>query len=76
MEREHPALRQAAATAAAPMLHSAAIVSLAEPGSEGQVVAYGALAIAMTALAYVGVPAPAAAAAIVRVSNGRGRSGA
>ena len=57
--------------AAATMLHSAAIVSLAEPWSEGQVVAYGALVIALMALAYVGVPA-AAAAAIVHAST-RGR---
>ena len=78
LEREHPAFKQAVALAAAPMLHSAAIVSLAEPGSEGQVVAYGALAIALTALAYVGVPAVAAVAAVavVRVSNGCGRGGA
>ena len=70
LEREHPALRQAVAMAAAPMLHSAAIVSLAGPGSEGQVVAYGALAIALMALAYVGVPA-VAAAAVVRASRSR-----
>ena len=75
MEREHPALKQAVALAAAPMLHSAAIVSLAEPGSEGQVVSYGALAIALMALAYVGVPA-VAAAAIVRTSNVRNRASA
>ena len=54
---------------------TAAIVSPAVPGSEGQVVAYGALAIALMALAYVGVPV-AATAAIVRVSNGCGRNGA
>ena len=58
---------------AAQMLHSTAIASLAEPGSEGQVVAYGALAIALMALAHVGVPAMAAAA-VVRVS-GKARQG-
>ena len=52
----------------------APIVSLAEPGSEEQVLAYGALAIALMALAYVGVPA-VAAVAVVRASAGRRAQG-
>ena len=57
LERAHPALRQAAALALAPMLHALGVVSLAEPGSEAGVAAYGALAIALVAGMYVAAPA-------------------
>ena len=72
LEREHPALRQAAAALLAPMLHALSVVGAAEPGSEHGVAAYGALAIAMVAGMYVAAPA---AGAWYAVRLGRARRG-
>ena len=60
LEREHPALRQAVAALAAPMLFALQVVDAAEPGSEASVVAYGALAISLVAGMYVAAPAAGA----------------
>ena len=60
LEREHPALRQAVAALAAPLLYALTVVEAAEPGSEAGVVAYGALAIALVAGVYVAAPAAGA----------------
>ena len=57
LERSHPALRQAAAALVAPMLYALSVVEAAEPGSEGDAVLYGALAIAMVAGMYAAAPA-------------------
>ena len=57
LEREHPAFRQAVAALAAPMLHALRVVDAAEPGSELDVAAYGALAIALAAGMYAAAPA-------------------
>ena len=62
LEREIPALRQAVALALAPMLHALQVVSLAEPGSEAEVLAYGAAAIALVAAMYAAAPVAAAVA--------------
>ena len=70
LERSHPAFRQAVAALAAPMLHSLSIVGAAEPGSEHEVAAYGALAISMVAGMYVAAPAAGAWYAARRI---RGR---
>ena len=70
LEREIPALRQAVALALAPMLHALQVVSLAEPGSEAEVIAYGAAAIALAAGMYAAPPA-AAAAVVARRRRGR-----
>ena len=72
LEREHPALRHAAAVLLAPMLHALSVVGAAEPGSEHSVVAHGALAIAMVAGMYVAAPA---AGAWYAVRLGRARRG-
>ena len=71
LERGHPALRQAVAALAAPMLYALQVVDAAEPGSERDVVAYGALAIALVAGMYVAAPA---AGAWYAVRLGRARS--
>ena len=60
LERGHPALRQAVAALAAPLLYALTVVEAAEPGSEAGVVAYGALAIALVAGVYVAAPAAGA----------------
>ena len=74
LERAHPALRQAVAAIAAPMLYALSVVGAAEPGSERDVVAYGALAIALVAGMYVAAPAAGAWYA-VRLGRARGRNG-
>ena len=60
LERENPALRQAAALALAPMLLALEVVGAAEPGSEAGVAAYGALALALVAAIYAAAPAAGA----------------
>ena len=57
LERGHPAFRQAVAAFVAPMLYALSVVEAAEPGSESDVVAYGALAISLVAGMYVAAPA-------------------
>ena len=57
LERGHPAFRQAVAALVAPMLYALSVVEAAEPGSEMDVVAYGALAISLVAGMYVAAPA-------------------
>lgn len=64
LERGHPAFRQAAAAPAAPMLCALHVVDAAEPGSERDVVGYGALAISLVASMYVAAPASGARYAI------------
>lgn len=63
MEREAPALRAAVAALLAPMLASLSLMSVADPGSPGSVLAAGVLVVALNAAAYVGAPAAAAWAA-------------
>ena len=60
LEREDPTLRQAVAALVAPMLYALSVVEAAEPGSERDVVAYGALAISLVAGMYVAAPAAGA----------------
>ena len=78
LERGHPALRQAVAALAAPLLYALTVVEAAEPGSEAGVVAYGALAIALVAGVYVAAPAAGAWYAARRLGGapaaGRGPS--
>ena len=63
LEREAPALRAAVAALLAPMLASLSLMSVADPGSPGSVLAAGVLVVALNAAAYVGAPAAAAWAA-------------
>lgn len=63
LEREHPLFKEAVRLALSPMLASLGIMSLAEPGSEQQVLGYGLAVIALNLGMYVGVPAGAVAAA-------------
>ena len=56
-ERESHGLRAAVRAIIAPMLASPSIMSAAEPGSELDVAAPGALVIALNAGLYVGAPA-------------------
>ena len=59
LERGHPVFRDAVRAAIAPLLYSAQVLSLAEPGSDAGILAYGAAAIAMAAGLYVAAPAAA-----------------
>ena len=59
-ERAHPALRQAVAALAAPMLLAVQAVDAAEPGSEAGVAVYGALALALIFGMYAAAPAAGA----------------
>ena len=59
LERESPAARDAVRLLLAPMLASLSIISLAEPGSDSQVIALGAAVIALNAAMYVAAPAVA-----------------
>ena len=68
LEREHPALRDAVRVAIAPALHAVQAVSLAEPGSESGVVAYGIASMLLAVAAYAA--APVAAAVAVRSARG------
>ena len=63
LEREHPAFKEAVRAAIAPMLASLSIMSLAEPGSESDVLGYGIAVIALNLAMYAGVPAGAVIAA-------------
>ncbi|MDD9809088.1 MAG: hypothetical protein OXU25_04545, partial [Thaumarchaeota archaeon] len=56
-ERESPELRAAIRAIITPMVASLSIMSAAEPGSELDVAALGALVIALNAGLYVGAPA-------------------
>ena len=73
LERENPALRNAAAALAAPMLLALQVAGAAEPGSEAGVVAYGILAVGLVAGMYVAAPAAGVwyAARIARERWGR-----
>ena len=71
MERESPALRGAVAAALAPMLASLSLMSVADPGSPGSVLAAGILVIALNVAAYVGAPTAAAAWAAGRARRAR-----
>ena len=62
LEREHPLFKEAVRMALSPMLASLGIMSLAEPGSENQVLGYGLAVIALNLGMYVGVPAAAVVA--------------
>ena len=59
LEREHPLFKEAVRLALSPMLASLGIMSLAEPGSEQQVLGYGLAVIALNLGMYVGLPAGA-----------------
>ena len=74
MEREAPVLRAAVAALLAPMLASLSIMSAADPGSPGSVLAAGILVIALNAAAYVGAPTAAAAWAAGRARRGGRRA--
>ena len=70
LEREHPAFRNAVRALIAPLLYSAQIISLAEPGSLGvDVLAYGAAAAAVAVALYAAAPAAAAAAAALAAAR-------
>ena len=56
LEREHPAFKEAVRAAITPMLASLSIMSLAEPGSESDVLGYGIAVIALNLAMYAGVP--------------------
>ena len=74
MEREAPVLRAAVAALLAPMLASLSLMSAADPGSPGSVLAAGILVIALNAAAYVGAPTAAAAWAAGRARRGGRRA--
>ena len=74
LERENPAVREAVRISIAPMLASLSIMSLAEGGSDAQVLALGAAVIALNLGLYVAAPAVAAVAAS-RALSGRTRGG-
>lgn len=59
MEREVPAVREAVRLLVTPMLASLSVMSLAEGGSEEQVLALGAAVIALNAGLYIAAPAAA-----------------
>ena len=60
LEREMPAFRQAIGLFLTPMVYALQVVTLAEPGSESGVLAYGIVAIALVAGMYVAAPAAGA----------------
>ena len=60
MEREHPAFRSAMQALLSPMLASLGIMSLADPGSEGEVLVYGMSVIALNLGMYAAAPAAVA----------------
>ena len=60
LEREMPAFRQAVGLFLTPMVYALQVVTLAEPGSESDVLAYGIAAIALVAGMYVAAPAAGA----------------
>ena len=63
LEREHPAVRQAAAALIAPLLYALQAAALADHGSDASVLAHGAAAALLAAGLYAGIPAAALAAA-------------
>ena len=69
LQREHPALNEAVRALITPMLASLSIMSLAEPGSESDVLGYGIAVIALNLGMYAGAPA----AAIVAARRAAGR---
>ena len=75
LEREHPAVREAVRVAVAPALYAVQAASLAEPGSDASVVAYGIASISLLAAAYVAAPAAAAAVACSACRRARRRYG-
>lgn len=75
LERQSPAVREAVRIAIAPLLASLSIMSLAEDGSDAQVLALGSAVIALNVGLYVAAPVAAAAAASRALSARRMRSG-
>lgn len=73
LERESPAVREAVRIAIAPMLALLSIMSIAEGGSDAQVLALGSAVIALNLGLYVAAPVVAAVAAS-RALSGRMRS--
>ena len=61
LEREHPEVRSAVRALLSPMLASLGIMSLADPGSEREVLAYGISVIALNLGMYAVAPAAAVA---------------
>ena len=66
LEREHPAVRSAVRALLSPMLASLSIMSLADSGSENEVLAYGISVIALNLGMYVAAPVAAVAWAATR----------
>ena len=60
LERENPAFKEAVGLFLTPMLYALQVVTLAEPGSEQDVLAYGIAAVALVAGMYVAAPAAGA----------------
>ena len=56
LEREHPALRQAAAALIAPLIYALQVAAMANSGSEASVAAHGIAALLLAAGMYVGAP--------------------
>lgn len=69
LEREHPAVKEAVRALITPMLASLSIMSLAEPGSESDVLGYGIAVIALNLGMYAGLPAGAVIAARRRLRS-------
>ena len=66
LEREHPEIRSAVRALLTPMLASLGIMSLADPGSENEVLAYGISVIALNLGMYVAAPVAVVAWAATR----------
>jgi hypothetical protein len=60
LERENPVLREATRYAITPMLHSLSLLSLADEGSELQILALGSAVILLNVGLYVAAPVAAA----------------
>ena len=71
MEREVPAVREAVRLLVTPMLASLSVMSLAEGGSEEQVLALGAAVIALNAGLYIAAPAAAGTIIVRRLARRR-----
>ena len=71
MEREIPAVREAVRLLVTPMLASLSVMSLAEDGSEAQVLALGAAVIALNAGLYIAAPAAAGTILVRRLARRR-----
>ena len=73
MEREIPAVRDAVRLLITPMLASLSVMSLAEGGSDAQVLALGSIVIALNAGLYIAAPAAAGTILSRRLARRRRR---